>query len=110
MYFVPHFGHAEVYETSIWTPCFQISAKTLVYGQGSPLTGANAPRFSSLHIYVSLGTQIAPTLPTLGIMKLSLSYHMLVMMIVINNDNAITSTTTTTTTTSSTTTTTTTTT
>ena len=21
MYFVPHFGHAEVYETSIWTPC-----------------------------------------------------------------------------------------
>ena len=30
MYFVPHFGHAKVYETSIWTPCFQISAKTLV--------------------------------------------------------------------------------
>ena len=29
MYFVPHFGHAKVYETSIWTPCFQISAKTL---------------------------------------------------------------------------------
>ena len=29
MYFVPHFGHAKVYETSIWTPCFQISAKTM---------------------------------------------------------------------------------
>ena len=29
MYFVPHFGHVPVYETSIWTPCFQISAKTL---------------------------------------------------------------------------------
>ena len=27
--FVPHFGHAKVYGTSIWTPCFQISAKTL---------------------------------------------------------------------------------
>ena len=32
MYFVPHFGHAKVYETSIWTPCFQISAKTLKGG------------------------------------------------------------------------------
>ena len=32
MYFVPHLGHAKVYETSIWTPCFQISAKTLVTG------------------------------------------------------------------------------
>ena len=31
MYFVPHFGHAKVYETSIWTPCFQISAKTLLW-------------------------------------------------------------------------------
>ena len=30
MYFVPHFGHAKVYETSIWTPCFQILAKTMV--------------------------------------------------------------------------------
>ena len=30
MYFVPHFGHVKVYETSIWTPCFQILAKTLV--------------------------------------------------------------------------------
>ena len=29
MYFVPRFVHAKVYETSIWTPCFQISAKTL---------------------------------------------------------------------------------
>ena len=26
MYFVPHFGHAKVYETSIWTPCFPVSA------------------------------------------------------------------------------------
>ena len=32
MYFVPHFGHAEVYETSIWTPCFQILAKTMLDG------------------------------------------------------------------------------
>ena len=32
MYFVPCFGHAKVYETSIWTPCFQISAKTLALG------------------------------------------------------------------------------
>ena len=30
MFFVPHFGHAKVYETSIWTPCIQISAKTLL--------------------------------------------------------------------------------
>ena len=27
--FVPHFGHPKVYETFIWTPCFQILAKTL---------------------------------------------------------------------------------
>ena len=31
MYFVPHFGHAKVYENSIWTPCFQILAKTMLY-------------------------------------------------------------------------------
>ena len=31
---MPHFGHAKVYETSIWTPCFQISAKTLHGGGG----------------------------------------------------------------------------
>ena len=30
MYFVPHFEHAKVYETSIWTPCLQISAYTMV--------------------------------------------------------------------------------
>ena len=29
MYLVPHFGHAQVYETSIWTICFQILAKTM---------------------------------------------------------------------------------
>ena len=34
MYFVPHFGHAQVYETSIWTPCFQILAKTMEQGGG----------------------------------------------------------------------------
>ena len=34
MYFVPHFGHAKVYETSIWTPCFQILAKTMGMGGG----------------------------------------------------------------------------
>ena len=33
MYFVPHFGHAKVYETSIWTPCFQILAKTMLLGE-----------------------------------------------------------------------------
>ena len=38
MYFVPHFGHAKVYETSIWTPCFQISAKTLCWGQNPQRT------------------------------------------------------------------------
>ena len=32
MYFVPHFGRAKVYETSIMTPCFQILAKTLHAG------------------------------------------------------------------------------
>ena len=32
MYFVPHFGHTKVYETSIWTPCFQIMAKTMFSG------------------------------------------------------------------------------
>ena len=43
----------------------------------SPLTGANGPRFSNLHLeYVSLGTQTAHRLPTLRIKKLSLSYHM----------------------------------
>ena len=42
-----------------------------------PLIGANAPRFSNLHLeYVSLGARIAPSLPTVGIKKLSLSYHM----------------------------------
>ena len=35
MYFVPHFGHAKVYETSIWTPCFQLSAKTLPRSRSS---------------------------------------------------------------------------
>ena len=36
--------------------------------QGSPLTGANAPRFSNLHLeYVSLGARIAPRLPILRI-------------------------------------------
>ena len=43
--------------------------------QGSPLIGAigaNAPRFSNLHLeYVSLGARIAPRLPTLGIKKVS---------------------------------------
>ena len=34
MNFVPHFGHAKLYETSIWTPCFQISAKTMGGGGG----------------------------------------------------------------------------
>ena len=29
MYFVSHFGHAKVYETSVWTLCFQILAKTM---------------------------------------------------------------------------------
>ena len=30
MYFVPHFGHAKVYETSVcMTACFQILAKTI---------------------------------------------------------------------------------
>ena len=32
MYFVPHFGHAKVYGTSIWTPCFQILAKAMSDG------------------------------------------------------------------------------
>ena len=31
MYFVSPFGHAKVYETSVWTPCFQILAKTMIY-------------------------------------------------------------------------------
>ena len=30
MYFVLHFGHAKVYETYIWTPYFQILAKTMI--------------------------------------------------------------------------------
>ena len=38
MYFEPHFGHAKVYETSIWEPCFQISAKTLIASQAVRLT------------------------------------------------------------------------
>ena len=32
MYFVPQVGHAKVFETSIWTPCFQILAKTMPWG------------------------------------------------------------------------------
>ena len=28
--FVPHFGHPKVYETSVWTRCFQILAKTMI--------------------------------------------------------------------------------
>ena len=39
MFFVPHFGHAKVYETSIWTPCFQISAKTLPVPHGAMIMG-----------------------------------------------------------------------
>ena len=34
MYFVSQFGHAKVYETSVWTPCFQILAKTMGGGGG----------------------------------------------------------------------------
>ena len=29
VYFEPHLGHTKVDETSIWTPCFQILAKTI---------------------------------------------------------------------------------
>ena len=51
-----------------------MAGKTSTPWQGLPLTGANAPRFSNLHLeYVSLGAQIAPRLPILGIKKLSLS-------------------------------------
>ena len=32
MIFVPQFGHAKVYETSIWTPCLEILAKTMDHG------------------------------------------------------------------------------
>ena len=28
--FVPHFGHPKVYETFVWTHCFQILAKTML--------------------------------------------------------------------------------
>ena len=31
MYFVPYSGHAKVYETFIWTLCFQILAKTMMH-------------------------------------------------------------------------------
>ena len=29
--FVPHFGHPKVYETFVWTPCFQILAMTMLH-------------------------------------------------------------------------------
>ena len=48
MYFVPHFGHAKVYETSIWTPCFQILAKTLFPGWGM-WTPLNVNTISRVH-------------------------------------------------------------
>ena len=38
--FVPHFGNQKVYETFVWTPCFQILAKTKGYGE----------RFLGLHL------------------------------------------------------------
>ena len=50
MYFVPHFGHAKVYETSIWTPCFQISAKTLGWSVASH--AADGQLKPSLHFKV----------------------------------------------------------
>ena len=28
--FVQHIGHPKVYETFVWTPCFQILAKTMM--------------------------------------------------------------------------------
>ena len=51
MYFVPQFGHAKVYETSIWTPCFQILTKTMhqpneVLFQGSTLRAAEDFNFA----------------------------------------------------------------
>ena len=30
--FIPHFRNPKVYETSVWTPCFQILAKTMLLG------------------------------------------------------------------------------
>ena len=45
--------------------------------QGSPLTVANVPRFSNLHLeYVSLGARIAPRQPTLGIKSKLSCMHM----------------------------------
>ena len=35
MYLVPHFGHAKVNETRIWTACFQILAKTMHWSSKS---------------------------------------------------------------------------
>ena len=43
MYFVPHFGHAKVYETSIWTPCFLgvIISQSIVIFRGPRIVGWN---------------------------------------------------------------------
>ena len=40
MYLVSHFGHAKVYETSVWTPCFQILAK--IMGERHLVVNGNA--------------------------------------------------------------------
>ena len=39
MFIAPHFGHAKVYETSFWTPCFKILAKTMVLGVSFMMIG-----------------------------------------------------------------------
>ena len=52
MYFIPHFGHTKVCETSIWTPCFQILAKTMVTTLEGTVQDRPSPR-------IQLGLNIA---------------------------------------------------
>ena len=70
MYFVPHFGHAKVYETSIWTPCFQISAKTLGCPKLTIVKFWGAQIFKRDHNILRFQLQTCMNLSKLGIISL----------------------------------------
>ena len=49
--FVSHFGHPKDYETFVWTPCFQILAKTMGGGGGGGYIDPSHQRFATLTLY-----------------------------------------------------------
>ena len=57
--FVPHFGHPKVYETSVWTHCFQILAKTMLHCQ--LLKNARLPNYLLTDPTISISIVITVT-------------------------------------------------